>query len=54
VDFLLGVAKIRGETVVLGPFEPPAEQDALPAFVDGLRDRMVAGLAQMRRRHAAA
>jgi 1-acyl-sn-glycerol-3-phosphate acyltransferase len=54
VDFVLGVAKIRGETMVLGPFEPPAEEDALPAFVEGLRDTMIARLGQMRRSHAAA
>lgn len=54
VDSVLGLADIRGETVVLGPFEPPADEDALPGFVDGLRETMVAQLAQMRRRHAAA
>jgi hypothetical protein len=54
VDFVLGVAAIRGETVVLGPFEPPADDDALPAFVDALRDTAIARLAQMRRGHAAA
>lgn len=54
VDFVFGVARIRGETVVLGPFEPPAAEDALPAFIDGLRDIMIARLAQMRRNHAAA
>jgi len=54
VDFVLGVAKIRGETVLLGPFEPPAAGDALPGFVDSLRETMIAHLAQMRRCHAAA
>ena len=54
VDFVLGVGKIRGETEVLGLFEPPADPDALPAFVDGLRETMVAHLATMRRRRAAA
>jgi 1-acyl-sn-glycerol-3-phosphate acyltransferase len=54
VDFVFGVAQIRGESVVLGPFEPPAAEDALPAFVDGLRATMIARLAQMRRNHAAA
>jgi 1-acyl-sn-glycerol-3-phosphate acyltransferase len=54
VDFVLGVAKIRGETVMLGPFEPPADEDLLPGFVDGLRETMIAHLAQMRRPHAAA
>jgi 1-acyl-sn-glycerol-3-phosphate acyltransferase len=54
VDFIFGVAQIRGETEVLGPFEPPAADEALPAFVEGLRDTMIAHLAQMRRNHAAA
>jgi 1-acyl-sn-glycerol-3-phosphate acyltransferase len=54
VDFVLGVAKIRGDTVLLGPFEPPADDDLLPGFVDGLRETMIAHLAQMRRPHAAA
>jgi 1-acyl-sn-glycerol-3-phosphate acyltransferase len=48
VDFVLGVGKIRGETEVLGRFEPPANPDELPAFVEGLR------LARMRRRRSAA
>ncbi len=54
VDFVFGVGKIRGETEVLGRFEPPADTDALPAFVDGLRETMIAHLAQMRRRRSAA
>jgi 1-acyl-sn-glycerol-3-phosphate acyltransferase len=54
VDFVFGVSKIQGETVVLGPFDPPADQDALPAFVDTLRSTMVERLTQMRRSHAAA
>lgn len=54
VDFVLGLGRIRGETEVLGVFEPPADADALPAFVEGLRQAMIAHLAQMRRRRAAA
>jgi 1-acyl-sn-glycerol-3-phosphate acyltransferase len=54
VDFVLGVGKIRGETEVLGLFEPPADREALPAFVEGLRETMIAHLAQMRRRRSAA
>ena len=54
VDLAFGVASIRGETVVLGPFEPPADAHALPGFVDGLREAMIARLSQMRRSHAAA
>lgn len=54
VDFVLGVGKIRGETEVVGTFEPPADADALPAFVESLRERMVAHLAAMRGRRGAA
>jgi 1-acyl-sn-glycerol-3-phosphate acyltransferase len=54
VDFAVGVTGIRGQTVVLGPFTPPEDVDALPAFVQGLRETMVGQLAQMRRGHAAA
>ncbi len=54
VDVVFGVGDIRGETEVLGQFEPPADTDALPAFVEGLRETMVAHLAHMRRRRAAA
>jgi 1-acyl-sn-glycerol-3-phosphate acyltransferase len=54
VDFVFGVQKIRGETVVLGPFDPPADREAMPAFVDELRATMIERLARMRNRHAAA
>ena len=54
VDFLFGVGEIRGETEVLGPFSPPAEADALPAFLAALRETMVGHLGVMRGRHAAA
>jgi 1-acyl-sn-glycerol-3-phosphate acyltransferase len=50
VDFVLGVANIKGETEVLGLFEPPADADALPAFVESLHEAMVAHLALMRGR----
>jgi 1-acyl-sn-glycerol-3-phosphate acyltransferase len=53
-DFVLGVGKIRGETEVVGVFEPPADDAALPAFIEQLRETMVAHLALMRRRRAAA
>ncbi len=53
-DFMMGVTGIRGETVVQGPFLPPEDDAALGGFVDGLRDRMTAQLAQMRRNHVAA
>lgn len=54
VDSVLGVGKIRGETEVVGVFEPPADDAALPAFVEHLRLRMVAHLALMRSRREAA
>ena len=54
VDFVLGVGQIRGETEVVGVFEPPAEAEALPAFVEHLRQTMIAHLALMRRRRDAA
>ncbi len=54
VDSVFGVGRIRGETEVVGSFEPPADDEALPAFVEQLRQTMVAHLALMRRRRAAA
>jgi 1-acyl-sn-glycerol-3-phosphate acyltransferase len=53
-DAVLGVGKIRGETEVVGVFEPPAEDDALPAFVEQLRQAMIAHLALVRRRQETA
>jgi len=53
VDFAVNVHRIRGETEVLGPFPPPADAAEIPAFVESLRERMIAHLADMRRRHAA-
>ncbi|HET7295257.1 MAG TPA: lysophospholipid acyltransferase family protein [Vicinamibacteria bacterium] len=53
VDFLGNVPRLRGYTEVLGPFEPPAEDAALPAFVDGLRHRIVERLLERRRQQAA-
>lgn len=52
IDSVLGLGRIRGETEVVGVFEPPADDAALPGFVDELRERMVAHLALMRRRTA--
>jgi 1-acyl-sn-glycerol-3-phosphate acyltransferase len=53
VDFVLGVGKIKGETEVVGVFEPPSDDAALPAFVEHLRETMIAHLASMRRRREA-
>ena len=50
VDSVLGVGTIRGETEVVGVFDPPADDEALPAFLEELRTKMVAHLALMRRR----
>ena len=53
VDFVSSISSIRGETEVLGPFEPPASDDELSAFVQGLRVRLVEHLAAMRGRAGA-
>jgi 1-acyl-sn-glycerol-3-phosphate acyltransferase len=49
-DSVLGLGNIRGETEVVGVFEPPADDAALPAFLEQLRETMIAHLALMRRR----
>ena len=54
IDSFLGVGTIRGETEVVGVFEPPADDGAMPAFVAHLRETMVAHLAAMRRRRGRA
>ena len=38
----------RGEVRVLGPFDPPADEAALDAFIQELRERMVAALHEIR------
>jgi 1-acyl-sn-glycerol-3-phosphate acyltransferase len=54
VDFVSSVPQIRGETEVLGPFQPPDSDDELPAFLQELHGRLVDHLAAMRRRGLAA
>ena len=54
VDFVFNIHRMRGRTEILGPFAPPEDAEAIPAFVDGLRTMMVAHLAQMRSRDARA
>ncbi len=49
-DFVFHAGTLRGRTEVLGPFEPPADKAELTAFVEHLRDTMVAHLAAMRAR----
>jgi hypothetical protein len=51
VDFVFNVHAMRGVTEILGPFDPPEDPAALPAFIDGLRDTIVGHLAQMRQRN---
>jgi 1-acyl-sn-glycerol-3-phosphate acyltransferase len=50
VDFVRSVPLIRSETEVIGPFDPPARDDELPAFVRALRERVIARLHEMRER----
>lgn len=49
-DSLFEVGKVRGETEVLGPFWPPAE-DGLGSFIDEMQHRLVARLKEMREKH---
>lgn len=49
-DVVLNVHKMRGRTETLGPFAPPDDVAAIPAFVDSLQETMVEHLADMRRR----
>ena len=49
VDFVLNVHRMRGVIDVLGPFTPPADEAAIPAFIEELRQRMVGHLAGLRR-----
>ena len=51
-DSLFEAGRVRGETEVLGPFLPPEDAD-LGAFVDEMRDKLVAHLRQMRERRGA-
>lgn len=50
IDAALNVHRMNGVTEVLGPFTPPEDAAAVPAFVDGLRDAIVEHLARMRDR----
>jgi 1-acyl-sn-glycerol-3-phosphate acyltransferase len=47
-DFILGIHRIHGHTEVLGPFEPPAADAEVPAFVERMRETMRAKLEEMR------
>jgi len=50
VDFVFNIHKMDGRSEVLGPFSPPGP-DRLAAFVDEMREKMVAHLHAMRERH---
>jgi 1-acyl-sn-glycerol-3-phosphate acyltransferase len=45
---LLQLERIRGRTEVLGCFDPPADEAALPAFLDELHAHLAGGLARIR------
>jgi 1-acyl-sn-glycerol-3-phosphate acyltransferase len=47
-DFLFRIHQIAGRTEVLGPFDPPAEDAEVPAFVERMRETMRAKLEEMR------
>ena len=51
VDFVFNIHRMHGVTEILGPFAPPEDPGAIPAFIDGLRDTMVGHLARMRQRN---
>jgi 1-acyl-sn-glycerol-3-phosphate acyltransferase len=51
VDFVFNVHKMDGRTEILGPFTPPDDEAALPAFIDGLRETLVGHLARMRQQN---
>lgn len=53
-DFVWGMNTIDGRTEVLGPFMPPEDSDEMPAFVAGLRSKMIERLAAMREGRPAA
>jgi len=50
VDFVFNCGATRGRTEVLGPFASPEREEDLPAFLEEMRERMVAHLRDMRKR----
>ena len=50
-DFLFGIHKIDGRTEVLGPFDPPAADAEVAAFVERMRETMQAKLKEMNARN---
>ncbi|HSB62191.1 MAG TPA: lysophospholipid acyltransferase family protein, partial [Vicinamibacteria bacterium] len=51
-DLLFGVHKIDACTEALGPFEPPDDPAAIPAFITSLRARVIERLQAIRARRA--
>jgi 1-acyl-sn-glycerol-3-phosphate acyltransferase len=51
-DFFFGIHRIQGRTEVLGPFDPPEAEAEVPAFVERMRETMIAKLEEMRGRAA--
>lgn len=47
-DFIFSMHLIDGTTDVLGPFAPPADEEALPGFIQELRQRMVDHIEMLR------
>src|SRR5262249_41757121 len=47
-DFAANIYRVRGETEVFGPFEPPAAEEEWPAFFTSLRETMLSQLQAMR------
>jgi 1-acyl-sn-glycerol-3-phosphate acyltransferase len=48
IDFVLHVHRIRGRTELVGRYQPPADAEELPAFVEFLQAELAARLAEMR------
>jgi 1-acyl-sn-glycerol-3-phosphate acyltransferase len=53
-DLLLHYEPVEGWSEVLGPFEPPEADEEIPAFIEGLRDRMIRRLEEVRASRAPA
>jgi 1-acyl-sn-glycerol-3-phosphate acyltransferase len=47
-DTLFNLPLVDARSEVLGPFEPPKDTTEIPAFLNGLRDRIAARLREMR------
>ncbi len=47
-DTLFNLPLVDARSEVLGPFEAPADKEEIPAFLQGLRDRIAARLREMR------